>query len=268
MQVIGGIKGTLDMWEMGIIPSLMNNCETWTEIEDADITKLENLQNLFLRTIFQVPISCPKAALNWETGTKLMKFRIIEKKLNFTKYLQQCEETSLANEIFKEQDRHKFPGLLKECKELAKGLNIKDEFENTNVSTKEFKGIVKKTINYANETELLAKLSKLEKCPDLKNEGFGLKKYFDELNVTQTRIKFRLRANMTQVKFNFKNDSQSSRENWTCDSCETCIESQSHIMWCEAYSHLRNGLNINSDKDLVKYVNSVMKIRHEMKLSR
>ena len=50
------------MWEVAIIPSLLNNCETWTEITEDDTKELENLQYLFLRTMFQVPISCPKAA--------------------------------------------------------------------------------------------------------------------------------------------------------------------------------------------------------------
>ena len=107
------------------------------------------------------------------------------------------------------------------------------------------------------------------KCEEIQKEKFGLKKYFKELSVTNARAKFRFKTKMTQVKFNYRNDKQNSAENWICDSCESSsIETQSHIMWCEAYSHLRTGLNFKSDQDLTKYLSEVMKIREELQLCR
>ena len=88
MQVIGGIRGSIEIWELAIIPMLLNNCDTWIGISEDSVTKLENFQNLFLRIILQVPISCPKPELCWETATIKMKFRIWQKKLNLYKYLQ------------------------------------------------------------------------------------------------------------------------------------------------------------------------------------
>ena len=51
MQAIGGIRGTIDIWELAIIPMLMNNCDTWLGITVEIENKLENLQELFLRTV-------------------------------------------------------------------------------------------------------------------------------------------------------------------------------------------------------------------------
>ena len=97
MQKIGGIRGAFDIWELAIIPMLLNNCDTWLNISNDTENKLEDLQNLFFRTILQVPISCPKPAALWETGTLQMKLRIWKKKLNLYKYLQQLDKESLAS---------------------------------------------------------------------------------------------------------------------------------------------------------------------------
>ena len=205
----------------------------------------------------------------WETGFKLMKYRVIERKLIFVKYLQKCDESSLSNQVHMEQERLKFPGLLKECQQLAKQFQIEHFLIDKEVSQAEFKRIVKNTINLENENEMKQMMKKSIKCYEIKKESFGLKPYFRELNVTQIRTKFRAKAKMIQVKFNFKNDGKNSTENWVCDSCErSAIESQSHIMWCEAYAHLRIGKDISCDKDLIQYLNNVMNIRQELKLQR
>ena len=152
---------------------------------------------------------------------------------------------------------------------MAKQYKIDGFLNDEDLSLMEFKRIVKNTILLENENELKSMMTKSSKCEGLKNESFGLKLYFKALNVNQTRTKFRLRTKMTQVKFNFKNDSKNSSDKWICDSCESdSIDSQSHIMWCTAYSHLRSGLNLNSDKDVVKYVTKVIKIRQDLKLTR
>ena len=43
-QSVGGVKAGLELWETAYIPSLLNNCETWVEISEATVEKLENLQ--------------------------------------------------------------------------------------------------------------------------------------------------------------------------------------------------------------------------------
>ena len=139
MQVIGGIKGTIDIWELALIPSLINNSETWTDISEDDIDILEDIQRLFFRIILQVPVSCPKPAFCWETGTLQMRYRIYERKLNFAKYLQLMDPNSLAYKIYAEQKRLKFPGLIQECLQIAKELKIETELENNTISIFKFK---------------------------------------------------------------------------------------------------------------------------------
>ena len=268
MQVIGGIQGTFDIWNLAVIPALLNNCETWTDISDDSITELENLQNLFIRVILQVPVSCPKAATCYETGFTLIKFKIMEKKLNFAKYLQLLHPESLANQVYTEQQKLQFPGLFKECINFSLELNLKEEFENDEIKIKQFKKIVKIKIMEANERELKTNMIKSSKSDEIMNDTFGLKQYFKELNVEEARTKFKLRTHMIKTKFNYKNDRKNSYDNWACDSCESAIDSQSHVLWCPAYEKLRAGKNLQSDKDLVQYYAKVLLLRQKLKLKR
>ena len=59
---------------------------------------------------------------------------------------------------------------------------------------------------------------------------------------------------------------KASADNWLCNSCYNCIETQSHILWCTAYAQLREGRNLTCDKDLTNYISQVMKIRDELNL--
>ena len=95
-----------------------------------------------------------------------------------------------------------------------------------------------------------------------------MKSYFTELTVDQCRTKFRFRTKMLKLKFNMKNDKKNSSDNWLCNSCEKYIESQSHILWCQTYSHLREGKGLAVDNDLTNYITQVMLIRDKFNLTR
>ena len=75
INTVGGLKAGLDIWEMAYLPSLLNNCQTWVEIEDATIDKLEEIQNQMYRTLLSTPKSTPWPALVWDLGGIKMKFR-------------------------------------------------------------------------------------------------------------------------------------------------------------------------------------------------
>ena len=62
------------------------------------------------------------------------------------------------------------------------------------------------------------------------------------------------------VKLNFKSNQNFSNELWKCDFCMS-MDSQSHIIWCPAFSSLREGKNLHNDMDLITYFREVMKIR-------
>ena len=73
---------------------------------------------------------------------------------------------------------------------------------------------------------------------------------------------------MIETKMNFRNMKNYSHELWLCDSCERSIETQSHLLWCPAYSSIREGKDLNNEQDLINYIKKVMQVRDELNLIR
>ena len=102
----------------------------------------------------------------------------------------------------------------------------------------------------------------------MKYEEYGRKDYLSNLRLDEVRTLFRTRTMMMDVKDNFRSKKDYSADLSMCDSCETAIESQSHVLWCPAYSELRENKDLSSNKDLTEYMGKVMRIRNELMLRR
>ena len=48
----------------------------------------------------------------------------------------------------------------------------------------------------------------------------------NSMTLSETRIKFKLRRQMFDVKWNYKSDLKCAHVLWKCDSCQTSIETQ------------------------------------------
>ena len=130
--------------------------------------------------------------------------------------------------------------------------------------------IVKREIRKRCEVELklqIIELSKLEKS-NMQSENFKTKDYLREMDMNKARINFKIRTEMLNFKFNYKSDPKHSACLWNCDSCQSAIETQDHILWCPSYSELREGKNLKSDKDIIEYFDKVLKIRDKLKITK
>ena len=117
VNTVGGLVAGIDIWELAILPSLMNNCQTWINIGKDSIDMLEGLQNKLYRTLLSVPKTCPLPSLCWDMGGMQMYLRIIMKKLEFIWHRVNMEDGTLAKEIMEIQRDQKLPGLVQECSE-------------------------------------------------------------------------------------------------------------------------------------------------------
>ena len=97
----------------------------------------------------------------------------------------------------------------------------------------------------------------------MKKEDYGGKSYISEMNMHDARVHFTLRSRMYKCKMNYLNDPKFKSEMWRCDDCYRCVDSQSHILYCPAYQHLREGKSLTSDQAIVDYFKEVTKIRRE-----
>ena len=88
------------------------------------------------------------------------------------------------------------------------------------------------------------------------------------MTLQQTRMQFKIRTKMTNCKMNFSNDMKNRESLWKCDSCQTNIDTQKHVLFCPAYKKLREGKSLENDMDIVNYFIEVMRIREKLDLTR
>ena len=110
--------------------------------------------------------------------------------------------------------------------------------------------------------------SKLRDGP-MFEEDFGMKDYVKNMKVEDARVNFSLRSKMVAAKFNYRNDPKYSAELWRCSSCMSGhIESQSHLLYCDAYADLRADKDINNNSDLVEYIKNVLTVREKLGITK
>ena len=98
----------------------------------------------------------------------------------------------------------------------------------------------------------------------MSKEDFKIKDYLGKMTLDKSRMNFKMRSKMMDVKFNYS--AKHEKELWLCDSCCSSIETQSHLLFCPAYSTLREGKDLLNDDHLIEYVQKVMHIRSKMNL--
>ena len=124
MQVVGGVLGALDIYNTCIVPSLLNNCSVWVDIQEKAVKQLDALQNMFVKTLLHLPDSTPSLALRAITGMRGMQWLIWEQKLLLILAIRRLEEHTLARQIFDQQLEEGLPGLTEETSKICKEIRI------------------------------------------------------------------------------------------------------------------------------------------------
>ena len=120
-------------------------------------------------------------------------------------------------------------------------------------------------VHEKNEADLVSSFERYSKLEDIKNKVYGIKTYLKEMTMQDSRMMLRVRSRMVPCKMNFSSKRANVETSWKCHSCMSgSIETQSHILYCEAYRGLREGKSLSSDKDIVEYFRKVMEIRDKL----
>ena len=265
IDTIGGLSAGLEIFELALMPSLLYNSETWTKIDTETEEKLEKLQNNMFRSLFGVPRSTPKPILRSDLGQLSVREKIHVRKLTFLHHLKNLPKESLGSEFYNVQVQYKFPGLVNECRELIRFYQLPDLIDSTySVSKNCWKKLVKKSVKEKSKDILKKEFSSYSKLKShaFEDDDLCVKDYVKTMTLRNARTLFRIRSHMADFKMNFKSNEKYAKELWKCDYCMS-VDSQAHIMWCPAFSSLREGKNLHCDKDLVSYIQEVMKIRLE-----
>ena len=261
LQAVGGMMGAWDLWNMAVVPSLMNNCSTWIGISSKLVESLESTQERYVRLMLEVPVSTPKIALRAETGLMSMKHRIWNEKVNLVMSLKRSKE-GLAKQVYQEQLQYGWPGLAVEVKEICEKIGVPDA--NMNHLTK--KGLSQALRNHDKEEMVQKMTDNYKKLDKIKlDDPTTAKEYMERKSLADCRLVFRMRTEMINLKDNMKNMYKGASIN--CDACDMEVaESQTHVMSCPGYSELRVGKDMGKDGDLVAYFRDVLKIREKRKM--
>ena len=202
MQRLGGLQSGLDLWEIGIIPSLLSNSGTWSGLKNTNIKELDEIQDYFLKRLLLVPSSTPKPALLYDTETLKMKYRIKKNILNFVKHTAMLEPNCLAKEILEEQLLNNWCGLVHDAVEISEELEL-DGLMDCDVSKKMFKKITKSTIRKENDKEIKEEIGRYKKMSILRDEETKKNRYIKENNIPNARVIFKHCCDMFESKPKF-----------------------------------------------------------------
>ena len=92
--------------------------------------------------------------------------------------------------------------------------------------------------------------------------------YFFNETLSNARTIFRFRVELFEAKINFKNKPEYQKEKFLCDSCESEVDHNSHVLFCESYSSLRQDKDLNNDLHIAEYLQKVLNIRMNLRLNR
>ena len=251
LQAMGGMLAAKVLWEGAIVPSLLAGAGTWVGITCREEEMLEELQELFWRTILQVPRGTPRVMFRAETGCMSMRSRIWKMKLLLASRIVR-QEGSLANKVYTEQVKMGWSGLAKEVAEIGKKIGIKD----TELSMKEE---VEEAVFNHNYKEMKEEICKYDKLKDIKDEDLREgQEYMKEKSLDKSRMAFRIRTKMVKkVKMNFKN---SFKGNLKCEECEMeAEETQAHMMECPGWREELGDLEVLTMEGQIEFFTRVLK---------
>ena len=236
MNSVGNALPAFRLYEAMVIPALLHNCESWIGIKNKHYETLQNFQDNFVRTLLHLPKSTSKAIIQWDTGLMPMKWRIVKKKLLFTrKVMHEKPYSSLVLRVMLQEFQHHIKGLGYETRQACEELGIQ------NVAFFDIKPWqIKDKINKKVHEETKEDMEKSRKVADRVTENKEDNNYISKLTLPLCRIWFRFRARQIKgVKINFK----SSHNNLNCRLCTANVhETQEHLQMCEGTVFERRGL--------------------------
>ena len=194
-----------------LVNGLLTNSEIWYGLSESEVNKLEEVDRLLLRQIFQVASTCPTEALYLELGCIPLGCVIKGRRIKYLHHLIAVDENELLSKYFYTQ--WKYPGAKNEWTEQVK--RDLDEFGlSSNLawikskSKSSFRAIVKKKTREFASITLTKKREKHSKMDNLTYGDLEMQGYLknEKIRVNQARSIFRFRTRMARFWENFKGD--------------------------------------------------------------
>ena len=131
------------------ISTILLNSETWVNLTQKNIEDLEKNDHIFLKRIFEAPVTTPTKLLYLESGCYPLKFHIKARKVMYLHYLLNRNENELISRVFwaqKEDPTRKdwYSSVMNDLKDL--GLDYLDLDDIKMMKKDKFQKLIKENV--------------------------------------------------------------------------------------------------------------------------
>ena len=208
------------------------NRETWYNITKDQYSKLEEIDEMFLKKIFEVPKSTPRLSLYVECGKIPLRFVIKTRRLMFYWHVLNLDKRELLYKFYEAQKLRSVKNDWVRQIDIDKaelGLENLSEEDIRNTSKERFRKFVHKRIVDVKKKDFSKIVSKQSKTKDLdigKCEDVAEYLTSKNLCVKEIQTLLKLKTRMISVKNNFK---AANIHNMWCQTCVLFTETQEHL---------------------------------------
>ena len=234
----------LIMHDAILISKMIYSSEIWYNITKQQYSKLETIDEMFMRKLLDLPSSAPRISLYNECGKTPIKYLIKARRLMFYWHVLQLNSDELVFRFYTAQKLRSVKNdwvLQIDRDKTDIGLKNMSDEEIRQISKQKFKSFVKKKINEMKCKEFKEIQSKQSKTKNLviRNSDLPAKYLLSkQLCVKEVQTLFKLKTRMINVKDNCKT---SYKENMWCKTCLLFSETQEHLFLCSGIrKHLKN----------------------------
>ena len=215
--------------EAVLMSKLLLSAESWHKVFLYQIEKLEELDTIFLRKLFNCHSKTAKEFLISESGTIPIRFQISGRRLMYWKHILSIDKSELIYRVYSAQKLSPVQGdwvsLVEKDKEQY-DMNLSDD-EVRVMSKQKFKTYIKQkseelTVKYLSKLKQKHSKSRMLDVCDLTTSPYLLDSRFSK---AERELLFRLRSNTVDVKDHFKHAYQNN--DMLCQLCKafSCTQS-------------------------------------------
>ena len=225
----------LVMRDTMLVSKLVYNSEVWYNVSDYQISKLEQIDEMWMSKLFCLAKSAPKEGIYIETGKMPIRFIVMIRRLMYFWHVLNKNENELVNRFLSAQQIWTgSQDWISQVRKNMSEINLKlTDKQITEMKNEDFKKLVKTRVEIFAISYLKKLQSKHSKTSDLVFESFTPAKYLVSpyLSKDLVQLLYKLRNCMVDVKQNF---GSMYRENMWCRTCFLLVESQRHLLQCSA----------------------------------
>jgi len=260
-----GVEIGIKLFKAVFIPRIFHNCETWSNIDQASLKRLDTVMLSALKRILHLPKSSVNFGVLSEVGILTAKLFVYQNKLLFLHRIVHSTNKALTDIFQWELETNCVRSWTYEVRQICEILDIQFELQDIEMVTKnQWKNEVSTKIHeYFVE---LIQAKKSTKTEFIKN--CEMKRYLTELTATKARQCIRLRI----LSINSAKYQRSSYQSDTCILCDSNVEDLKHIITCKrnAYcvgeqiaNELINDIYSEESNSIEKAVDTIMTITNE-----